>query len=36
MTSEVKKNLKEMKTSKVLGIDNPTGDVMMFGGEKSV
>ena len=36
MTSEVKKNLKEMKNNKVLGIDNLTSDAMIHRGDESV
>ena len=36
MTSQVKKTLKEMKSSKAPGIDNLTSDVMITGGEESV
>ena len=36
MTSEVKKNFKEMKNNKALGIDNLTIDIMVLVGEESV
>ena len=36
MTSEVKKNLKEMKNDKAPGIDNLTSNIMIPGGDESV